>query len=45
MIDTESFFDRPAFYEQKNWLDDLKNELSLQKKKPVMAIKGNGKQL
>ena len=34
MIDTESFFDHPAFYEQKNWLDDLKNELSFQQKKP-----------
>ncbi len=34
MFDTESFFDYPVFHQQKNWLDDLKNELSLQQKKP-----------
>ena len=33
MIDTESFFDHPVFQEQKNWLDNLKNELSHQQKK------------
>ena len=33
MNDTESLFDYPVFKEHKNWLDDLKNELSLQQKK------------
>ena len=33
MIDTESFFDHPVFQEQKNWLDNIKNELSHQQKK------------